>query len=104
MLSSQKTINKETYPDDFTEDDKYRFDFLLEQSKVLFPKMINEEWVLKMGILAFMRKEKLGIVETTATDEEINEIKSKYNKEAIYYTETIDEPLTNDPPNIITVE
>jgi hypothetical protein len=63
MLSSQKTINKETYPDDFTEDDKYRFDFLLEQSKILFPK-IKKEWVLKMGILAFMKKEKLGMVET----------------------------------------
>ena len=64
--------------------------------------MINEEWVLKMS--AFMKKENLGILETTATDEEINEIKSRYNKEAIYYTETINEPLTNDPPNIITVE
>lgn len=104
MLPSQKTINKETYPIDFTEDDKLRFDMLLEQAKFLFPKMMNDEWVLKMGIFAFMRREKLNLDDTKATDEEITEIKKQYDKGAVYYTEPINEPLTNDPPNIIIVE
>lgn len=104
MLSSQKTIHKETYPEDFTEDDKLRFDMLLEQAKFLFPRMVNDEWVLKMGILAFMRKEKLELDDTKATDEEITEMKKQYDKGTVYYTEVIEEPLTNDPPNIITVE
>jgi hypothetical protein len=38
------------------------------------------------------------------SDEEIAEIKKKHDKEVVYYTPIIDEPLTDAPPNIITVE
>lgn len=102
-MNSQKTITKEIYPEDFEEEDKLRYDVLLEQAKILFPKMINEEWALRCGIIAFMRKEKQGI-DTNATEEEINKIKQNYDNEAVYYTEPVNEPLTNEPPNIITVE
>jgi hypothetical protein len=44
-------IDKEQfYPEEFSEKDK--FDFCFEQSKLLFPKLACDEWVLKMGIYA----------------------------------------------------
>ena len=51
--------NKDTlFPEDFTEVDKENYESYFEQSKVLFPKLANEDWVLRMGILAYMRKKK----------------------------------------------
>ena len=50
-MNSQKYNKDELYPDDFTDDDKLEFDLLLEQSRMLFPKLANDE-----GIYAFMRK------------------------------------------------
>ena len=50
---------EELFPEDFTEDDKLNFDILLNQSKNLFPKLANDEWLLRMGILAYMKKEDL---------------------------------------------
>ena len=49
---------EELFPEDFTEDDKLNFDILLNQSKNLFPKLANDEWLLRMGILAYMKKRK----------------------------------------------
>lgn len=85
-MNSQK-YNKETiYPDDFTDDDKLQFDILLEQSKMLFPRLTNEEWLIKQGILAYMRKEKLGHIEPPSP-EEIANIRNQYTKETVFYTE-----------------
>jgi len=103
MLQSQ-TNKKDVYPDEFTEDDKLTFDLLLEQSKMLFPHLIANEWLLRMGITAYMKKVKNGTENIEASDEEIAEIKKKHDNEVVYYTPIIDEPLTDAPPNIITVE
>jgi len=43
-MKSQVYNKEELYPTDFTEDEKVEFDLLLEQSKMLFPKLANEEW------------------------------------------------------------
>ena len=51
-------IDKEQfYPEEFSEKDEFIFDFLFEQSKLLFPKLACNEWVLKVGIFNFMKKE-----------------------------------------------
>ena len=73
-MNSQKYNKEELYPEEFDEDDKLKFDYYLEQSKLMFPKMINDEWLLKTGIKAYMLKEKRGVDEP-ATEDEIAEIK-----------------------------
>jgi len=102
-MNSQKTHKKTLYPDDFNDDDKLNYDILLEQSKQLFPNLIGDEWLLRMGILAYMRKQKMGDAEPP-TDDEIKEIKQQYRPDAVYYTETEDCPVINENANLIIVE
>jgi hypothetical protein len=85
-MNSQKYNKEELYPEDFTEDDKLQFDLLLEQSKLLFPKLTNDDWLIKQGIIAYMRKNKMGDTEPPS-QEEIAMIKNKYTKDTIFYTE-----------------
>ena len=83
-MNSQK-YSKELYPEDFTEEDKLKFDYYFEQSKLMFPTLYNDQWLLKMGIIACMRKEKNGNNEPP-TEEEIAAIKNQYiSKETVYY-------------------
>ena len=89
-MNSQRYNKEEIYPDDFDENDKLEFDLLLEQSKMLFPKLANEEWLIKKGIFAYMRKQKLGDTEPPS-QEEIASIRNQYTKDTIYYTEPIEE-------------
>ena len=88
-MNSQKYNKDELYPAEFDEEDKLQFDMYFEQSKLLFPKMAGDEWVLKMGIKAYMLKLKKGIDEK-ASEDEIAEIKSKYTNETIFYTDPIE--------------
>ena len=88
-MNSQK-FKKELYPENFTEDDKLQFDIYLEQSKMLFPKMVNDEWLIRMGIFAYMEKQKRGDCEPPSQDE-IADIKNKYSQDKVYYTEPIEE-------------
>ncbi len=83
-MNSQKYNKDEIYPEDFDEDEKLQFDLLLEQSKMLFPKLANEEWLIKKGIFAYMRKQKLGDTEPPS-QEEIASIKSIYKRYNILY-------------------
>ena len=85
-MDSQKWNKDELYPENFTDDDKLQFDMYLEQSKMLFPKLANDEWLIKKGIFAFMRKQKLGDIEPPS-QEEIASIKNQYTKDTIFYTE-----------------
>ena len=85
-MNSQKYNKEELYPEDFTEDDKLQFDMFLEQSKMLFPKLANDEWLIKKGILAFMRKQKLGDTEPPS-QEVIASIRNQYTKDRVFYTE-----------------
>ena len=55
-MNSQKYDKETLYPEDFTEEDKLQYDIYLEQSTYLFPKLSNDQWLLRMGILAYMRK------------------------------------------------
>jgi len=88
-MNSQKYNKEELYPEDFDEDDKLEFDLLLEQSKMLFPILVPDEWLIKKGIYAYMRKKKLGDVEPPS-QEEIAKIRNSYTKDTIFYTEPIE--------------
>ena len=68
-MNSQKYNKDELYPDDFDEDDKLQFDMYLEQSKMLFPKLSNDDWLIKKGIFAYMRKTKMGDTEPPSHEE-----------------------------------
>jgi len=89
-MNSQKYDKDTLYPEDFTEEDKLQYDIYLEQSTYLFPKLSNDTWLLRMGILAYMRKQKLGDTEPPS-QEEISAIKNQYTKDTIFYTEPIEE-------------
>jgi len=88
-MNSQKYNKQELYPSNYTEDDKLQFDIYLEQSKQYFPKMANEEWLLKLAIKAFMEKQKRG-EDKPLSPEEIADIKNQYSKDTVYYTEPIE--------------
>ena len=65
-MNSQKYNKEELYPEDFSCDEKLQFHMCLEQAKVLFPKIANDEWLIIIkGIFAFMHKEKMGRSEPT---------------------------------------
>lgn len=85
-MNSQKYKN-EVYPEDFNEDEKLEFDLLFEQSKMMFPKLASEEWLIRSGVLAYIRKKRLGDIEPVS-DEEIAKIKNAYtNEQSVYYYE-----------------
>ena len=88
-MKSQKYNKDELYPEDFTEDDKLEFDILFEQSKMLFPKLANDDWLIKKGIFAYMRKIKIGETEPPS-QEEIANIRNQYAKDTVFYTEPIE--------------
>ncbi len=56
---------------------------------MLFPKLSNDEWLIKKGIFAYMRKSKMGDIEPSS-QEEISEIRNQYTKDTISYTEPIE--------------
>jgi hypothetical protein len=88
-MNSQRYNKEELYPEDFNELDKEKFEGYLEQSKLLFPKLAGEEWLIKKGILAFMRKEKRGETEPPS-QEDIAAIRNQYTKDTVFYTEPIE--------------
>ena len=90
-MKSQVYNKEELYPEDFTDEEKIEFDLLLEQSKMLFPKLAGEEWLIKQGIIAFINKRKMGDVEPPS-QEEIANIRNKYTNDTIFYTEPIEKP------------
>ena len=85
-MNSQRYNKEELYPENFTDEDKLNFDILFEQSKLLFPKMSSDEWLIKMGVIAYINKQKLGDNEPPS-QEEIASIKNQYTKNTVFYTE-----------------
>ncbi len=62
-MNPQKYNKEELYPDDISCDERLQFHMYLEQAKMIFPKIANDEWLMIIkGIFAFMRKEKNGKV------------------------------------------
>ena len=88
-MNSQKYNKEELYPEDFTDEDKEKFDAYLEQSKLLFPRLAGEEWLIKTGILAFMNKEKRGEADPPS-QEEIAAIRNQYTQDTVFFTEPIE--------------
>ena len=84
-MQSQKYNKEELYPPSFTDDDKLNFDILLIQAKQLFPRLASDEWLIKQGIIAYMKKEKMEDY-TPASNEEIAEIRNRYTKDTVFET------------------
>jgi hypothetical protein len=74
MLPSQQ-MNKDIYPECFTDEDKVNFDILVAEAKRIFPKY--EEWMIKIAVSAHIYQEK-GLT-IPKSKEEIEELKSKYD-------------------------
>ncbi len=56
-MNSQKYNKEELYPEDFSCDEKLQFDMYLEQAKMLFPKLANDEWLIKrVSLLLCVKK------------------------------------------------
>ena len=91
-MQSQKYNKEELYPPSFSDDDKLEFDILLAQAKQLFPRMASDEWLIKQAITVYMKKQKVEDY-TPPTDEEIAEIRNKYTKDTVFYTEPIEAAL-----------
>lgn len=96
-MNSQKFKQEDMlFPEWMDDDDKVQFDIYLAQSKLIFPKMANDEWLIKMGIIAFMKKEKFNINEPP-NDEEIAEIRNKYSKDTVFYYD-------DEPKQVISID
>ena len=89
-MNSQKYNKDELYPENFTDEDKLNFDILLEQSKLMFPKMASDEWLIKMGVIAYINKQKLGD-NNPPSQEEIASIRNQYTNDTVFYTEPIED-------------
>ena len=48
MFQSQQYNKDYLYPEEWTDDDKFRFDYLVMESKRLYP--ICDEWHIKMAV------------------------------------------------------
>lgn len=65
-------------PDDFTDDDKLRFEVLYNESKVKHSDIYQrEKWILYFAIVMYIRSEK---GQGTLTNEELEELASKYKQ------------------------
>lgn len=102
-MNSQKWNKNELYPENFTDDDKLEFDILLEQSKQLFPKLTNDDWLIKQAVIAYMRKRKLGD-DSQASQEEIAEIRNQYTKDVVFYTPPKEEVIEENEEVIEVIE
>lgn len=68
-------MNKEVYPEHFTESDKIDYDILVSQAKQIYPKM--DDWCISLAVIAHINNEKG--MKVPATQEEVQELKSKYD-------------------------
>jgi len=89
-MNSQKYNKEELYPESFDDDDKLNFDILLEQSKLMFPKMANDEWLIKTAVIAYINRQKRGETEPPS-EQEIASIRNQYTQNTVFYTEPIEE-------------
>ena len=87
-MNSQKYNKEELYPESFDDDDKLNFDILLEQSKLMFPKMANDEWLIKTAVIAYINRQKRGETEPPS-EQEIASIRNQYTQNTVFYTEPI---------------
>jgi hypothetical protein len=89
-MNSQKYNKEELYPESFDDDDKLNFDILLEQSKLMFPKMANDEWLIKTAVIAYINRQKRGETEPPS-EQEIASIRNQYTQNTVFYTEPIED-------------
>lgn len=77
-MTLKSCIYKDTiYPSDFNDDDKFDYDKLMGESKIIHPEIYEKEkWIIELAIIAHIRSKKG--VEFPVSDEELTALKDRY--------------------------
>lgn len=99
MFKSQAFKEDYEYPSNWDDDDKFRFDFLMMESKRLYPNM--EDWMIKLCVHSQVNNEKGLTTELSLEEEE--EFKKHLEDDGVreYFTEPIEEAI--ESKNLILV-
>ena len=102
MLKSQQYNKDYLYPEEWNDDAIFRFDFLVAESKRLYPKI--DEWLIKLAVHYEVNKEFGLLVELTEEEkEELNKNYSRNDGLVEYNIREDMKPEENCQENIILV-
>lgn len=99
LKSNQFKKTDELYPEEFTDDDKLRFDELWEQSKTLHSDVHETDpWIIRLAIIGHMRAQK-GYAEPFS-NEDLMHLKDQYRLDTREFTtDTSNCPYLYDKEN-----
>lgn len=99
IKSNEFKKTDELYPEDFTDEDKEKFDELWEQAKVIHSEVFkNDPWIIRLAIIGYIRANK-GMAEPFTNEDLIN-LKDQYKLESREFTtETSNNPYLYDKEN-----
>lgn len=99
IKSNEFKKTDELYPEDFTDEDKEKFDELWEQAKVIHSEVFkNDPWIIRLATIGYIRANK-GMAEAFTNDDLIH-LKDQYKLESREFTtETSNNPYLYDKEN-----
>ena len=99
IKSNEFKKTDELYPEDFTDEDKEKFDELWEQAKVIHSEVFkNDPWIIRLATIGYIRANK-GMAEAF-TNEDLIHLKDQYKLESREFTtETSNNPYLYDKEN-----
>lgn len=99
LKSNQFKKTDELYPDEFTDDDKLKFDELWEQAKIIHAEVYaTDPWIIRLSIIGYIRANK-GMAEPF-TNEDLEHLKNQYQLETREFTtDTSNHPYLYDKDN-----
>lgn len=99
IKSNEFKKTEELYPDDFTEDDKFKFDELWEQAKIIHSEVFKTDpWIIRLATIGYIRANK-GQAEPFS-NEDLEHLKSQYKLESREFTTDVsNNPYLYDKDN-----
>lgn len=99
IKSNEFKKTDELYPEDFTEEDKIRFDELWEEAKIIHADVFKTDpWIIRLAIIGYIRANK-GQAEPFS-NEDLEHLKSQYKLETREFTTDIsNNPYLYDKDN-----
>lgn len=99
IKSNEFKKTDELYPEDFTEEDKIRFDELWEEAKIIHADTFKTDpWIIRLAIIGYIRSNK-GQAEPFS-NEDLEHLKSQYKLETREFTTDIsNNPYLYDKDN-----
>lgn len=99
IKSNEFKKTDELYPDDFTDEDKEKFDELWEQAKVIHSEVFKSDpWIIRLATIGYIRANK-GMAEPF-TNEDLIHLKDQYKLEGREFTtDTSNNPYLYDKEN-----